>query len=343
MDKFVEKKFEVQECKHTSDPGAAYKEMEEEKQKIHTMDKEEIKIAVKNEFENDTNEMRNLRALKPMSRSALNVQITTRFALTLGEQAEIRAGCPKLGNKLADYGFTVQELQGFKSALGAHADLHLLHKSLKKEKDRENPSNAAAVLVIRNGINLLMQDPYYSTKMLYEQKKTPYDEYKQGNVSLGSRHGAVFGDVGRAHSKDYVESTIVAFDQVPYFQRFRQVLPRFFGEKTRLPGNKLLFGEGNHYLDMKSGIHFHGDTERKIVICCSLGRAMPLRFRWKVPYAPRHSFASEPIDIQLTHGDVYIMSEKATGNDWNTARLFVVHTAGSPDHLNPQPKNSYNM
>lgn len=73
---------------------------------------------------------------------------------------------------------------------------------------------------------------------------------------------------------------------------------------------------------------FHGDCERKIVICLSLGRSMRLRFHWRSPGSFKNS--EQPIDIDLKHGDVYIMSEKATGNDWKkNSRYRLVHGVGS--------------
>ncbi len=37
-----------------------------------------------------------------------------------------------------------------------------------------------------------------------------------------------------------------------------------------------------------------------------------------------------PIDIAVKHGDIYVMSEKATGYDWRMrSRVRVVHAAGA--------------
>jgi hypothetical protein len=92
--------------------------------------------------------------------------------------------------------------------------------------------------------------------------------------------------------------------------------------------------EGNYYFEQKSGIGFHGDAERKIVICCSLGRATTLRFYWRAPKQSKP--CSEPIDIALEHGvrDLYIMSEKASGYDWKRRSLHrLVHAAGGSKYI----------
>ena len=42
----------------------------------------------------------------------------------------------------------------------------------------------------------------------------------------------------------------------------------------------------------------------------------------------------KPIDLLVKHGDMYIMSEKATGNDWRRrSRVRVVHAAGSKKYI----------
>ncbi len=92
----------------------------------------------------------------------------TRYAITLGEQSEIRAGCPIEGQGLAEQGFTVKELQDAQKMFGKSAQVFLLHEKLGKTAGT-NPLNEAAVLVIKNGINLLMKDETYATEMFREQ------------------------------------------------------------------------------------------------------------------------------------------------------------------------------
>ena len=93
-----------------------------------------------------------------------------------------------------------------------------------------------------------------------------------------------------------------------------------------------LNAEGNHYYDDTCGIGFHGDAERKIVICLSLGKPSTLRYRWRQPHSSEGF--GPPIDINLSHGDVYVMSEKATGFDWRSrSKMRVVHAAGSKKYI----------
>ena len=86
--------------------------------------------------------------------------------------------------------------------------------------------------------------------------------------------------------------------------------------------------EGNRYYNLKNtGIGFHGDTERVVVICISIGcDNYPMRWQWFKDGMP----VGKPIDITLNCGDVYIMSEKAVGADWKLRSIYTLrHAAGA--------------
>jgi len=97
------------------------------------------------------------------------------------------------------------------------------------------------------------------------------------------------------------------------------------GSKTKLEINVV---EGNRYYNLKNtGIGFHGDTERVVVICISIGcDNYPMRWQWFKDGMP----VGKPIDIRLNCGDVYIMSEKAVGADWKKKSKYTLrHSAGA--------------
>jgi hypothetical protein len=59
---------------------------------------------------------------------------------------------------------------------------------------------------------------------------------------------------------------------------------------------------------------------------------MTLRFQWRLPYTTAHTLPH--VDLMLRHGDVYIMSEKATGHDWQDMSLLrLVHAAGGAQYI----------
>jgi len=97
------------------------------------------------------------------------------------------------------------------------------------------------------------------------------------------------------------------------------------GSKTKVEINVV---EGNRYYNLKkTGIGFHGDTERVVVICISIGcDNYPMRWQWFKAGMP----VGEPIDIILNCGDVYIMSEKAVGAEWKKSSIYTLrHSAGA--------------
>ncbi len=97
------------------------------------------------------------------------------------------------------------------------------------------------------------------------------------------------------------------------------------GSKTKVIINVV---EGNRYYDLKNtGIGFHGDTERVVVICLSIGGFnYPMRWQWFKNAYP----IGKPIEIFLNSGDVYVMSEKAVGSDWKLRSKYTLrHAAGA--------------
>ena len=99
----------------------------------------------------------------------------------------------------------------------------------------------------------------------------------------------------------------------------------YIGSKTKVEINVV---EGNRYYNLKNtGIGFHGDTERVVVICISIGcDNYPMRWQWFKDGMP----VGKSIDIKLNSGDVYIMSEKAVGADWKKKSIYTLrHSAGA--------------
>ena len=97
------------------------------------------------------------------------------------------------------------------------------------------------------------------------------------------------------------------------------------GSKTKVEINVV---EGNRYYNLKkTGIGFHGDTERVVVICISIGcDNYPMRWQWFKDGMP----VGKSIDISLNCGDVYIMSEKAVGAEWKKSSIYTLrHSAGA--------------
>lgn len=86
----------------------------------------------------------------------------------------------------------------------------------------------------------------------------------------------VFGNEAVGHSEDYQQPTVHDIHSLPTLSAFRDSLSGILGPKA-----EGLNAEGNHYYNRSSGIGFHGDAERRIVICASLGSTSTLRYQWR--------------------------------------------------------------
>lgn len=124
-------------------------------------------------------------------------------------------------------------------------------------------------------------------------------------VNKHMRWNLCFTDKEQNPEYENKKGRIVAFNQVPVTNFIRKGLQRIL--------NRKLFAEGNYYYDLKTcGIGWHGDTERSVVIGCRIGDSLPLFFRWYLQGIP----IGDEIKINLNGGDMYLMSEKAVGQDW---------------------------
>jgi hypothetical protein len=137
------------------------------------------------------------------------------------------------------------------------------------------------------------------------------------------RHNLCMSDLPQEAKYEEGKGTIIAFDQLPGLLSVRNNLPRFLGAKATS-----LQGEGNRYHNPETCyIGWHGDKERKITVGLRFGEPMTLHYHWFEDCAPIGNL----LTVILNHGDIYLMSEKATGNDWASHgyhSLSLRHSAG---------------
>eukprot|EP01130_Rhizamoeba_saxonica_P012205 TRINITY_DN5126_c0_g1_i1.p1 TRINITY_DN5126_c0_g1~~TRINITY_DN5126_c0_g1_i1.p1 ORF type:complete len:279 (-),score=70.31 TRINITY_DN5126_c0_g1_i1:42-857(-) len=263
---------------------------------------------------------------------------THTFTLTLGDQAENHAGMQKIG-QLAEEGFSVQQLESVKQELesqyGCDCELVYLNDfaTVENGSDEIN-TDPAALLVVRNGIDLLLGENS-ADQMYIEQLHLPYDykAYMRGKVvNKRARHNLCFADFDQEPDIENKKGTVVNFERVPVFARFRNMLPDLFGEMAQG-----LAAEANDYYDpSRCGIGFHGDTERKKVIAVRLGVSLPIQYQW---YYRGQPFGDRAEKI-INHGDFYVMSEKASGYDWQKQNIASLrHAAGAERFLVIKKRN----
>lgn len=197
----------------------------------------------------------------------------------------------------------------------------------------------ASVMVIKGGVDYLLGKN--GANALYaESLAAPFDS-KFKNTRRNPPWGMVQNKWGRknncyadaAQNPDIPagKGTIIAFNDAPMMAKLRAKLPSILGNAA-----ENLYAETNLYTDVRSakvGIGFHGDGERKIVCGVRLGKASataPLRFQW----FHRSKTISEEYVIELDHGDLYVMSDKAVGSDWRSPSLTTLrHGAGQKAKL----------
>ena len=210
-------------------------------------------------------------------------------------------------------------------ARGVEANVYVLSASLPSEAEREE--NPACVLHLPGAVDRMVTggaDALFREQTGVEYDKKFFDRGKTKNKL--ARHNIVFGDTPITHSEDYKQSTMRTFAELPRLAEARAALGDMFG-----PRAEGLLAEGNRYYDRGSGIGLHGDGERPMVLCVSVGAPMVLRYFWRAPKAygqKAHVPYGPPMDLRIGHGDVYLMSEKATGTDWkHISKHRLVHGA----------------
>jgi hypothetical protein len=236
------------------------------------------------------------------------------ITLTAGDCAENHAKMEQIGEKREEgQGFTVEELADIKAnmetTLGLTCQLVNLCEALRGV---ETKCTEAAVLVIKNGVDGLLGYQNAKEDLFREQVGLEYDKkaFMYGRVvNKHARWNLCFDRESREADYPNKKGTIIGYDRVPLMRRLMKKYKRYFGEKAR--GLKV---ESNYYYDTrKTGIGFHGDSERVIVVACRIGYAsVPIHFQWFLNSEP----VGERVIVDLEPGDVYIMSESAVGTNW---------------------------
>lgn len=245
------------------------------------------------------------------------------ITLTAGDCAENHARMEQIGEKRQEgQGFTVAELADIKTnmeaTLGLSCILVNLCDALRgfEMKDESLSEDAtlpeACILVIKNGVDRLLGYDNARDDLFREQLALEYDKkaFMYGRVvNKHARWNLCFDRESREADYQNKKGTIVGYDRVPLMRRLMKKYKRYFGEKAR--GLKM---ESNYYYDTrKTGIGFHGDSERVIVIACRIGNVnVPIHFQWFYQGEP----VGERVMVDLEPGDVYIMSETAVGTNW---------------------------
>jgi len=188
---------------------------------------------------------------------------TSTITLTFGDMAENHVGMQKIGS-MAKEGFSYSDLQTIQKTFlekGTECEL----KDLVSSADLSGPDidgiEPAHILIIRKGVDSLLQSRSIDDLLLQEQEQLDVDKkaLMYGRVvHKHARHNLCFDE--KAQDPDYAKGRgrVVAYSEVPLTQRLRNHLALACGPKA-----SNLTCEGNYYYDIKKcGIGWHGDSER---------------------------------------------------------------------------------
>ena len=261
------------------------------------------------------------------------------YTLTFGDGAETHVGMKRLrGNEIKN-GFTTNDLIDFKhkfEGLGAECS----YIDLIKEADINNSfidEYSAGLLIIKKGVNYLLENTGKNIDdALEEQRYIKYDskywDYRRNMIcNKRARNNICFGDENITADFKVGQGTVVSYDNLPILNHIKEQFKIFFGNKA----NDLV-GEGNYYYDVsRCGIGYHGDKERKIVIAMRFGAKMYLKYQWFY----KNNMLGKNMAFNIEHGDIYIMSEKAVGNDWLNSNIPTLrHAAGAEKYTSLKNK-----
>jgi len=254
------------------------------------------------------------------------------ITLTLGDQAENHAGMQKLGELVEEgHGFNLVDLQNIKinlESIGIECDLIPLELFVDLNAVDMSGSipDEAFVLIIRDGVNKILErcSDFTMRDMFNEHSVLDLDKkaWMKGKVvNKHARWNLCFDDVAQEPDYESKKGRIVSYDEIPVTKMLLTQIPHYFGAKA-----ENLKGEGNYYYDKtKCGIGFHGDSERRKVIGIRLGfgESPPLHYQWFRESEP----VGERIILNLNGGDMYVMSEKAVGQDWKKKKIYTLRHA----------------
>ena len=182
----------------------------------------------------------------------------------------------------------------------------------------------ARVLVIKKGVDHLLKSiDKTSDDMFKELESLSWDTkaLMYGRVvNKKARYNICIADKAQKSDFENGKGTIIPFRKLECCNEIRKTIGNYLNDANDL------VGEGNCYYDDTCGIGWHGDSERRKVMAVKLGNVKPLYFQWYL----KGQRIGELCKIDLEHGDLYIMSEKAVGTDWKM-RLFPTlrHSTGA--------------
>ncbi len=316
------------------------------------IDEEDEEYIVHKNFENimDTKQPSTAQELRDLIKGKKNEKSKKKeyketYSLTFGDRGENHAGMQVIG-EWAQRGFNLKDLkkaQKWFKEKGIETELIHLNDLLSDDDIEFLKENGvkevedAYVLIARNGLSTICDpDDFYEEQKALEKDTQAYMRGKV--VNKHARSNLCFDKKAQKADFENKKGTIVPWKNVPLLNKVRETIPEILGDSAELH-----IAEGNYYkneLLKKSDngyIGFHGDAERLQVLCCRVGADMNLVYQWFF----KSKVIGEKFETILHHGDIYIMSAKAVGNDWKLRNTPTLRHAAGPEQKLKYKDNWY--
>jgi hypothetical protein len=251
--------------------------------------------------------------------------------LTFGCIAENHYGMQNVGNQISTNGFTSENLQTVRHLFEEEGYLCKLYNLNEEIKDIMETGlfsiDNAEILVIKNGVELFTNiDDLFNYLITLDWDKKYWDTRKQDVLNKIARWNLIFSTFNQEPAYRNKKGRIYNINEIYGLKKIKTKIEDYFGQDFQN-----LECEGNYYYDInKCGISYHGDSERKKVIGMRFGESCDLHYWWY--YKAKR--INNRISIPLDSGDIYIMNQKATGNDWKKRNIFTLrHATGCNKYI----------
>ncbi len=228
---------------------------------------------------------------------------------------ENHVGMQKVGT-LAEKGYSLVDLLRFKKYFN---DRKIKTIIINLNHFTDKKTDHAYILIAKGGVKIACKekDIYDEHNKLVPDKKY-YDTRRSKVLNKLARWNLCFDEKKQDANYEDKKGTIVSYDSVPFTKKLRSKIRKMTNDDLKL--------EANYYYDInKTGIGFHSDCERRKVVGARFGKPHPFVFRWY----ERSVAIGDECRVMLGNGDMYIMSEKATGNDGKKRTIPILrHAAG---------------
>lgn len=273
------------------------------------------------------------------------------FAATFCEVGENGPPPMERVGEEVDRGLTADEVRQIHKDLGLPKQcLKELGKLCPASKSCKHFTDDAVVLHIPNGVNVLVGEESAADALLAELAPLKADKMALMGRGEGrkvkhkkARHNSLLYDAPQEADYPNGKGTIHKVGDLACWARLRgAIVDRVPALQSILKAPMVV--EINKYYDTlgaigdPTGIGWHGDEERKIVVGVRLGATEDMPMNWQWFY--RHEPVGEKLVVPLKHGDMYIMSAKAVGTDRPKSARYTVRHATGLDHAKDKPSNA---